>query len=306
MTPWIDQFNTASHNATTLLNTFYEAPGVGLQQMIANMSGYLQAFFNDPTSSTVTSISHDMQVNLAGVLTGYALQNPSPETLATVLEHTLNTDGSTSHTLLFGLLPSFLPPDINPAEINPIIDFLASPLSGIIMGELGPDIAPWVALSNSISAGDGFNETLANMVGAYFNGADLNLNTLIPLIEQAGVLPQGLNVENLDIAFGGLLTPGDTAAGVGGSIFNSLGIYLTGVPFVGFLDVPSEAIGPLGALEGWAQTIASLLGWSGSGSPLADVTLPTIPVDLAGGAADATAVTDLSSLLQDLVLGLGL
>ena len=47
-TPWIDQFNTASENSTTLLNTFYDAPYIGLQQPIANLSGFLQDFFERP------------------------------------------------------------------------------------------------------------------------------------------------------------------------------------------------------------------------------------------------------------------
>jgi hypothetical protein len=104
--------------------------------------------------------------------------------------------------------------------------------------------------------------------------------------------------------------------GVGGSIFNSVGIDFTGVPSVTTLDAPSQAIGPIGALEGWGQTIADLLGWSGSGSPLADVTLPIIPTDLLdggtsaasaaadfldGGTSAATVAADLSTLWQDLL-----
>jgi hypothetical protein len=295
--PWIDQFNTASENATTLLNTFYDAPLIGLQQTIANQSGFLQDFFNDPTSSTVASINGEIQNNLAAVLTGLTLQNATSDTLRTVTEHTL----ASQNAFLFDELPSFLPSSVNPAEVTPIVDFLASPDSGIIMGMLGPEISPLVALGNSISAGDDFNETLANMVGAYFNGADLSLNSLIPLIYQAGVFPPGLNIANLDIAFGGLLTPGDTEAGIGGSIFNSLGIDLTSVPILGTLDVPSNAVGPLGAWEGLEQTIGALLGWDGSGSPLADVTLPVIPADFLDGSTIPAAATDLSSLWQDLV-----
>ena len=60
----------------------------------------------------------------------------------------------------------------------------------------------------------------------------------------------------------------------------------------------SQPIGPIGAWEGWAQTIASLLGWDGSGSPLADVTLPVIPTDfLDGSTIPAARPTDLSSLV---------
>ncbi len=52
-------------------------------------------------------------------------------------------------------------------------------------------ISPFVALCNSITAGDDFNTTLADVTGAFFNGADLNLDSLMPTIEQAGVLPAG-------------------------------------------------------------------------------------------------------------------
>jgi hypothetical protein len=312
LTPWIDQFNAASENATTLLNNFYDGPFIGLQQMIANQSGFLQDFFNDPTSSTVTSISGEMQVNLASVLTGFALQGASNDVVSEVIRHTLNngSDGGSGHIFLFQELPSFLPSSINPAEIQPIVDFLASPESGIIMGDLGPFISPLVALGNSISAGDSFNEILANTYGAFFNGADLSLNSLIPLIDEAGIFPQGYNLENLEIAFGGLLTPGSVVDGpneVGGSIFNSLGLELTGVPVLGTLDVTGEPVGPIAAWESWGQTIAALLGWDGSGSPLADVTLPTIPTDFFdAGASGSTAAADLSGLMQDFVSALGL
>jgi len=304
LTPWIDQFNTASENATPLLNTFYDATYIGLQQLIANQSGFWQDFFNDPTSSTITSINSEIQSHLAAVLTGYGLQNATTATTNTVLEHTIEGTGFSGHYLLFSEVPGFLPAD-EASTLTPIIDFLGSPASGIIMGDLGPFISPWVALFNSISDGDTFNETLANMVGAFFNGADLNLDSLIPAIESSGYLPAGMNVENLDFAFGGLLSPGGVGAdadGVGGSIFNSVGIDLTGVPVLGTIDAPSQPIGPIGALEGWAQTIADLLGWSGSGSPLADVTLPTIPTDLLdGGASAATVAADLSTWVQDLL-----
>jgi hypothetical protein len=306
ITPWIDQFNTASENATTLLNNFYEAPYIGLQQLIANDSGFLQDWFNDPSSSTLAAINGQIEDNLASVLTGYTLQNASNTVTDSVTLHTLDASATTGigHAFLFGEVPSFLPADEAPT-ITPILEFLGSPLSGIIIGELGPDIAPWVALSNSITAGDDFNDTLANMVGAYFNGADLNLDSLIPSIEQAGVLPAGFNIENLDFAFGGLFSPGDVQAGpseVGGSIFNSLGIEITGVPAIGTIEATSQAVGPIAAWESWGQTIASLLGWDGSGSPLADVTLPTIPTDfLDAGSGAATAAADLSTWVQDLL-----
>jgi len=307
LNPWIDQYNIASADATKLLNTFYDAPNVGLQQFLANMSGYLQDFLNDPT--TTNNWAQQTEDNLAAVLTGYGLQNADANTTSVVLSHTLESVGlANGHHTLFGEIPGYIPAD-EQAAATPIINFLASPESGIIMGEIGPWISPWVALGDSISDGDGFNEILANTVGAFFNGADLNLDSLLPAINSAGLFPAGMSMVNLDIGFGGLLSPGSVGStavfgggGVGGSLFNSVGIDFTGVPTVGTLDAPSQAIGPIGALESWGQIIAELLGWSGSGSPLADITLPVIPTDLLdSGAAAATAAADLSPLWQDLL-----
>ena len=307
LAPWIDQYNTASGNATALTNAFFDAPGVAWQQMIANMSGYLQDFFNDPTSNTVTSISTQIQNNLMAVQSGYGLQGADTTTTNTVLSHTLDGTGNPfmdpGHLLMFDEVPGYLPAGTDPATVMPIINFLASPASGILMGALGPSISPWIALMNSMTAGDDWNTTLANMVGAYFNGATLNLDSLLPTINGFHVFPPGMTMEHLDIGFGGLLSAGSVGpdSGVGGSIFNSVGLDFSGVPVLGTLDLPSQPIGPLGALEGWAQTVASLLGWSGSGSPLADVTLPTIPDGfLDGGSAAASAVADMSTWVQDL------
>jgi len=326
--PWIDQFNIASENATTLLNTFYEAPYIGLQQAIANESGFLQGFFENPTSSTVTDVMGQMQDNLTAVLTGYDLQNATGyggivgTTTGTVLLHTL--DGS--HSLMFGEIPGYLPAG-DAALITPIINFLGSPESGILMGDIGPFVSPLVALINSIGAGDDLNTTLADMYGAFFNGATLSLNGLLPTINDliGSEFPPGMVLGNLDIGFGGLLSPGSVGdyaptnpegfQGVGGSIFNSVGLYFSGVPKLGVLNLVSQPVGPIGALEGWAQTIASLLGWDGTGSPLSDVTLPVIPTDFLDGstipaaaAADivdpgaaGSVAADLSTLWQDLV-----
>lgn len=67
LAPWIDQYNAASENATALLNNFYFAPNVGLQQFVANWSGFLQDWFNNPSSSTVAAINEQIQANLGAV-----------------------------------------------------------------------------------------------------------------------------------------------------------------------------------------------------------------------------------------------
>ncbi|OBI09769.1 hypothetical protein A5715_12115 [Mycolicibacter heraklionensis] len=347
LAPWNAVFNEASENATILTQNFFIAPWVGLQQMLANQSEFWQSVLDDP--STIPAVMQQMQSNLDAVLTGYTLQNASGSfglsglegTLGTVGVHTLSASdlgtGVFGHDLLFGLLPSFLPAD--QAEfVTPIVNFLASPLSAIIIGSLGPSISPWVAMMNAIQDGDSFGQVMASWMDGYLNGATLNLDFLLPLIADSGLLPEGTEVTHLDFALGGLLTPGQVGVGpyqvndadgnvvdvpaVGGSIFNSLGITLTagllpGVP----IAIDSHAVGPIAAMEAWSQTVGALLGsgWDGKGPvpvtpPWPGIDFPVIPdgffddggatPDPGDAVASALAGMDLTGFV-DALLGVG-
>ncbi len=105
----------------------------------------------------------------------------------------------------------------------------------------------------------------------------------MPLIANSGLLPAGTTINALDVAFGGLLSVGSVSQGTytqggtltgtsaittpGGSILNSLGFNISTLlgttPIT--LNIPSQAVGPLGALESISQTIGVLLGdhWDG-------------------------------------------
>lgn len=346
MAPWTEVFNEASRNATILTQNFFLAPGVGFQQMLANQSQFWQSVLDDP--SKIPDVMQQIQANLDAVLTGYTLQNADGTfelgnltgTLGTVGVHTLSgSDLNTfalGHDALFALLPQFLPADM--ADVaTPIVNFLSSPLSAIIIGSLGPSIAPWVAMMNSIQDGDSFNQVMASWMDGYLNGATLNLDSLLPLIASTGLLPEGTEITHLEFAFGGMLTPGAVAVGpyqvdvdgnmvdvpaVGGSIFNSLGITLTagllpGVP----IAIEGHAVGPIAAWEAWGQTVGALLGsgWDGKGPvqvdpPWPGINFPTIPDDLlddggatpdpGSGVADALAGWDLQDIANAL-LGIG-
>lgn len=300
---WGAIWNTASDNINQLLQNYYLAPGVAFQQFLANQADFWQQVIDDPNN--LNSVMVQMQDHLEAVLTGYTLLGATQEVIDSVTTHTLSKgDGATDllgHIGLLQLLPQFLPADVDPEMVNPIVNFLSSPLSGIIMGMIGPGISPWVALLNSIDNGDSFTDTLANMSGAYFNGATLSLDSMLPLINNAGFFPPGLSVEHLDIAFGGLLTGGTVAVGpyevlgeggdvvatvdpVGGSIFNSIGIDLGGVPLLGSLSIASHAVGPIAAWESWGQAVGALLGsgWDGKTPivvtpPGAGIDFPTFP-----------------------------
>ena len=322
---WDEVFNTASQNLTQMLNNYYLAPEVAFQQFVANQNDYAQQLLDDPTN--ITYVTEQIRHNLDGLLTGYTLSGASAETLEMVMSHTLAAGDMSTFT--FGWYDLFAGPlasiagGMFPAEMIPIIHFLSSPLSGLIMGSLGPWIAPWVGLLNSVSDGDNLGDTLANVVGASLNGATLSLDGLLPMInEVAGdFLPAGATIGHLDIAFGGWLSAGQVAidpyqvlgAGgavvaetpaVGGSVLNSVGLTLNGIPLLGSLDIGSNAVGPFAAMQAWGQTIGALLGsgWNGKGAvpvtpPLAGSDLP-IMTDLDdGGAGGAEAGDWLADLL---------
>lgn len=294
---WQNVFDTATANGTQLANNFLIAPEVGLQQFIVNQ----QALWGDVANGTTT-----FQDALAQIQDTF-------QTLGSALTLDVDTsedagkaiwDAVTPHTLdglrgiIISLLPGMLPEDseLDPEQVTGILQFLSSPLSAMLIGSLSPGISPLVALSNSFTEisdalnGDtpdfeaALNAMLnipANMVNGFLNGADLNLDALLPAINDAGYLPEGMELTALDFAFGGLLSPGvSSGAGdqgtytfpdgttvdpVGGSLFNNLGLTLTGVPILNELTLTSVPIGPIAAMEQWSQVMGVLLGdeWDG-------------------------------------------
>jgi hypothetical protein len=284
---WQTAFNTASANASTLANNFLLAPGVGLQQAIVNEVGFLREVLNDPSSigTVLTQIANNAQT----VATGLTGLGASAATNKAAQAHSVDT----LHGLLASTLPTMLPPGTDVAAVTQVLNVLASPLSGLVMGAVGPVISPVVALFNSVlavgaalqasdpsAALSALLNAPANAVGAFFNGADLNLDALVPLIAKAGILPASTTINALDIGFGGLLSVGSVSQGTytqngtiapittpGGSILNSVGLNISTVlgttPIT--LNIPSQAVGPLGALESISQTVGVLLGdhWDG-------------------------------------------
>lgn len=289
LAPWIEQYNTAAVNASLLANNFYLAPNVAMQQLATNLAGYQQQLLDDPTS--LPAITGEMRDHYKDVISGLTLTNADADVASAVTKFTIAGD----HSLLWTFLPGFLPAD-QADLLTPIVNFLGSPMSAIMMGAIGPGISPWIALLNGMTEGDGINEILANMTGAYFNGATLDLSALLPAINGAGLLPEGMSIDHLDLAFGGLLTGGvvqaaawktfdetgavsNTIPALGGSMFNSLGIHISGVPLLGAIDSPSHAIGPLGAWQSLSELIGLQLGsdWNVPGTGKNPPTFPAAP-----------------------------
>lgn len=274
-------FDTAKANGTILGDNFLLAPGVGLQQAIANQIGYAKQLFDDPSS--FEAVSQQFAANAMKVLTGLTLIGADQETRDAVVKHTLGG----MHGMALDMFPGFLAEGVDPEAFSAVMSVLASPLSGVLIGSIGPVVSPAVALlnsavaiSNALQAGDSTTALSsllgvpAGMVDAFLNGANLNLDALAPMINDAGLIKDTVTIAGLNIAFGGLLTPGSTdrstyeytdedgnkvtIPSVGGSIFNSLGmdIKLGALP----ISVKGEAVGPIGALQGLSQTVGVLLG----------------------------------------------
>ncbi|CAJ1500847.1 outer membrane porin GjpA [[Mycobacterium] kokjensenii] len=287
---WQDVFDAAKTNAEELWTVFDRNPFIAVQQMLVNQAAY-QDGLSDGTL-TNDDVLNAMQDNADAVGKAVTFFDADPEYIGGQLGYSAEVN----HNMVFLALTGgaeflgFPAPD---EPIPTIVELLSSPLSGLLIGALGPSISPWVALANSF---DGIGHALtgddadlsaalqelinipANMVGAWLNGATLDLSGLIPLINETGLvpLPEGAALDGLSFAFGGLLTPGDVIMTpsnlgmehVGGSILNSLGLHVSNVPILGEMDAPATAVGPWGALESIGMIIAEQLGWDGIPNPL--------------------------------------
>jgi hypothetical protein len=285
ITAWQDVFNTALANAQTVFGASSEASTELFKAIAADPS----ALFTNAQElfDAATFLGGDQKTFL----------DP-------LSAHTL--DGNGIHGLLYDALTGQFPPSLFPTPAEPIpeiVNFLSSPLSGVLIGELGPAVSPWVALFNSIEAVvnalsgpspdpttalDDLINTPANVVNGFFNGATLDLNALIPLIEQLNLipLPEGATINDLSFAFGGLFSPGEVATGVsgvtdgvGGSIFNSLGLNLTvieGTVPLG-LNAVATPVGPIGAVAGLEDILAGVLTGS-----IFDPAAPAAALDVGG------------------------
>jgi hypothetical protein len=186
-----------------------------------------------------------------------------------------------------------LPPGPVGALVSGVANFVASPLSGVLLGAVGPFVSPGVALFNEAGAifadltGPTPNpaaalaellDTPATVVNAFFNGATLNLDPFAPLV-QATLFSNneggsGEVINGLSFAFGGLFSPGQVIDGpggpmyygTGGSALNSVGMDLSFYPpdedAGATIVIPAIPVGPIGATAGLIDIIGEALGGS--------------------------------------------
>ena len=169
------------------------------------------------------------------------------------------------------------------ASLEPIINLLTTPISGVLVGAIGPIVAPVLAVVNSISNtlallqesdfGGALTELInipANVIGAVLNGGQTL--DLTPLVGLLGVeLPD--SITSIGLKMGGLLSPG----GVG---LDALAAVASLDPQADPIVVPGLPVGPLGALAGLNSYVAK------------SIVLPApveAPVQIAAAAVDAPA-----------------
>jgi hypothetical protein len=293
--PWIDAINTAAAGATTIANAAGSTPFPLLQQIVANQLTYLGEVLQNPGnfSKVLTQISANIQA--ANEIS--TLINADYATIVTATGQTLDLWHSLARYAASVVFQA------NPVA-GTLLNVLSSPASGVLIGLAGPMLSPAVALSNSVqtivtalsqptpdltTAAQTVLNIPASMFNAALNGATVNLGAVTSAVNNSGLLPAGITLKSLTISLGGLFTPGNTglANGIGGSIFNSVGVDV-GLP--GWDAVlAGHAVGPIAALTVMGQLVAKAIGWSGTGNPLSSVT-SLASTSTANTAAAATSI----------------
>jgi len=302
ITPWEQLISATDTNAQAVftagqeaLSTLFSADPAALVQ---NLPTALEAVSLIGAPGVVASAVDQQtlggfaQTSAGGLLSG-GLPVPIQDVHGEIVQTLVGQD--------FGVSPGLEGELITAAE-----SFASSPVSGVLVGLLGPIVSPTVELINDIQSvvtdltGTGADPTAAldtvlntltntpaNVVDAFFNGATLNLDWLAPLFEQfvSNGDDGGESINALSFAFGGLFSPGSVADGVGGvdhgvggSFFNSVGMDLAFMPPDGdagaTLDVPAIGVGPIAAVDSLVNIVGEVFNGSLLGYPDTMLTIP--------------------------------
>ncbi|MGB3481683.1 MAG: outer membrane porin GjpA [Mycobacterium sp.] len=266
-TDWSVIFSKAGQNAGSLTNSYFDPLFPVLQQIIVNQIGYLGDLPDIP------AIAEQIVINIARGVTAPAA--PTTDTL------------DAQHTFLYNALPviTSIPFAELFFQISPtgqqLLDFSTSPVSGVLLGLVGPGVGPAVVLGSNLQSivNDLTAETpdaaraLATLLNtpAQMTDAFLNGGVHVDITELAEALGPSFGVSfpkgtKVGVAFGGLFSPG-------GSVFNALDMDydrdIFDLPIIRFNLANGQGPGFFGSLIDMHQTIAKAIGWNGTGNPLA-------------------------------------
>ncbi|MGV0992620.1 MAG: hypothetical protein ACOYB7_10225 [Mycobacterium sp.] len=261
---WIaNPFPILATVANNWVSYFNELPDIGaiVSQIFANVGNALAAPFSPGTISPGPATPFIQPP--AGLANG---DNISAVPFTTLLSQkaiysVLTTTGLLSDQIL--------------TSLQPVLNVLQTPAAGVLLGFVGPVIAPFIALGDGIGGAvaalqtsdfiTAINDLInipTNMINAALNGTTLNLSRAI------GLPPE---VTSLGLALGGLLTTYTSPAGVlnpgtqvGGVGFDELTVTATFPnPIAGQPDIvisdPGIGIGLVGSLVGLTRFIAGAI-----------------------------------------------
>ena len=285
-----DVFKLAQTNSVALDEHFSPVPLPTLQQVIADLLDGKQIDLQAAGNAAVTPF-----------LPGSGL--PPGEMPPAYLYSSLDPIHTLAYTVIHGTLTG--------PDLQSLLAFTASPLSSVLLGDLGPILDPGLALENSIqdalaapdpqSALFDLLNIPANIADATLNGEFLDGTTpelnILPLLSllPAGTLPPSVDITSVDLVLGGLLSHGS-------SLLNGISATISGLP----VSLTGHAVGPIGSSIELDQAIATALGFSfpspamDTVSPLGDL-LSTLTTALDGDLSTALTglSTDFSALLTD-------
>ena len=208
----------------------------------------------------------------------------------------LSTLGTFSQRDIGALLPTIFGPSY--AALEPIIDFTTTPISGLLVGAIGPIVGPVLSVINSVSAAfdylsdsdfeSAFYELInrpTNAIGAFLNGGPtLDLTGLVGALG----LELPATITSLGLKMGGLLSPGgvafDSVAAVASTDLGLLPAPIT-------VNVPGLPVGPIGALLGLTNYVATAITPTDIGTTAA-VRAAAAEAEAPAGAAPQPQATD--------------
>ncbi|OHV05057.1 outer membrane porin GjpA [Mycobacterium talmoniae] len=285
ITPWVDVIQQASTNVSDLFAAWSSDPFPIIRQVATNQIGYLEDIFRGDFGTVFSQIAHNLQAGFTapfvpdanllstveatwsssvGGIGGAALIRTAQAAAALLL------GGPVNHLNLFNFAYDATADD---ALVHALLGFTASPLSGVLLGAVGPVIGPGVALVDSIQSiiGDlsgpdtdplaALNELInipAHMTGAFLNGGEsLDLTPLVSLLDLPPAVEALVDINSVNLELGGLLSPA-------GSLFNALGFDVSVTGGLVGIDLPGYGVGPIGSLIALTQAIAEAITPSGT------------------------------------------
>ncbi len=315
---WKDLFTNTEGNVKGLFDHATGAPLPTLQQLLVNQADHVKDLFSGNFNGIFTDVEHNAQAVFSapfqpfeptGTVPNYIYPSLDPTDNGTwdaylkILGIPLALDGHFSHADLYtlisgasGLLSTLLstgPLAGLSGSVDSLVDFVGSPMSGVLWGDLSLVAGPLVELyqeaqklGTDLAGGDPTavaNDLIndpAYLANAFLNGDTtvpinlLNNDSLASLVssllgnaaspKQISDLLDALGAKvdiGSSVTFGGLLSPG-------GSLFDALGLNVDGsvgnsVLGAGLgINLPGVDVGPLGSLIELDQAIAASIGWT--------------------------------------------